>query len=1207
MQRWRDGETVNSQTDERAWNVVKHYHEMFASGFETFLMEGKAPTPELRNLFATFRDWLLLVYKRLLKSTPLKANRYEGVELNDEVRGFFDRLVATDAEIEAAKAEHKLEGNSLKILGMTGEQAKKHEQLINEANDEAQADLTASAMDEARRETTKWWKAGVKEHEADVTEELNATNTYRARDYLSGDRDIEGLPEGLKLDRDYVVEHYGKAAARKLTKMIAKDGAHPELVSNWFEYAGADEMVTDLLGSMNKAERKKYARAEAESRMKQVHGDMMTDGTIDQKARSSLHNNKQAERLHAEAAFLNEQAGKKTPPRSRYKAAAEQQVAQTAIKDIRPDVHRRQEVRARNEALKAAAKGDLVKAAMEQHRALRQFYLYRESVKALEQADKDAKVGKSMKGKKLNKIRQAGDHYYDQITALLEKFEFRTLSNKQLEKRQAMRAWLDKTMNQAGEGDPKRNHEVLSEAEKQAEYDASVDDEQKAGPDTNTMDRLIEQAGRTNWRELTPGELSAVASALKSVEHLARLKNKLLTAKDKRDLNEWVTELLDSIEKNSTSKKVKDFGSTTTWWEDRKKGFEAFRDISKTPTGILKMLDGFEQDGVAWNLIGRPLQEAAAAETEQVNQANKDLEKIFDRYTAKEMGLFNRKVFDERLQRNITKHDAISVLLNWGNATNRARVMDGFGIDEDTANYIMDTYLTEKDYEFVKDVWAYLDTFKKASFDLHKDLFGFTPDEVEAEPFPTKYGVMPGGYYPIKYDALKSSAAEQHQMTKLGESFTQGIQSKKVLGSTQARVARVYRPLQTDMTGVIFSHVSDVIHQTTHDRALYDIGRVLSNDQVKQAISDSYGDHIYQQLTSMVRNIKDGTEQVKDIQDRIAQTVRNNATLAMLGASFRTIVLQPFGLTNSIAKARMSGIGVKGLLDGYANHFSEMVKSNAIIREESSYMRNREETQSVAISRIKNKIRKTSGVDKAKEMSMIPIVKSQYHLVDAPLYVAARDRFLDQGMDREKAIELAEQVVRDAQGGGNIIDTAEAMQGGPYRKLFTNFLTYMITTYNLQAENYQRTFKLKEQDLLDFAANTFVLMTLPAMLTAALNDWIAGDDDDEEYMERVYKEQLSFMLSMNPLGAQFSGVATGFDYSGPQGTAIISKVGDLAQQTGQGENDEALWKATIWTIGLATGLPAAQVSRSLSGGIQAYDEGADAPEAIKKFMFGPER
>lgn len=69
-------------------------HEQFARGFESYLGEGKAPSPELQTAFARFRAWILSVYQAL---------RNLNVELTDDVRGVFDRMLATDEEIEAAQ------------------------------------------------------------------------------------------------------------------------------------------------------------------------------------------------------------------------------------------------------------------------------------------------------------------------------------------------------------------------------------------------------------------------------------------------------------------------------------------------------------------------------------------------------------------------------------------------------------------------------------------------------------------------------------------------------------------------------------------------------------------------------------------------------------------------------------------------------------------------------------------------------------------------------------------------------------------------------------------------------------------------------------------------------------------------------------------------------------------------------------------------
>ncbi len=65
--------------------------EMIARGFEQYLREGKAPSPQLEGVFARFRKWLMRVYRDALDLH---------VELSDEVRDVFDRMLAHEEEME---------------------------------------------------------------------------------------------------------------------------------------------------------------------------------------------------------------------------------------------------------------------------------------------------------------------------------------------------------------------------------------------------------------------------------------------------------------------------------------------------------------------------------------------------------------------------------------------------------------------------------------------------------------------------------------------------------------------------------------------------------------------------------------------------------------------------------------------------------------------------------------------------------------------------------------------------------------------------------------------------------------------------------------------------------------------------------------------------------------------------------------------------
>ncbi len=74
------------RTDEAAYTKAQ---ELFARGFERYLRDGKAPTPELQSLFDKFKNWLLEIYKSLAES-PID------VPLNDAMRAVYGRMLTPE-------------------------------------------------------------------------------------------------------------------------------------------------------------------------------------------------------------------------------------------------------------------------------------------------------------------------------------------------------------------------------------------------------------------------------------------------------------------------------------------------------------------------------------------------------------------------------------------------------------------------------------------------------------------------------------------------------------------------------------------------------------------------------------------------------------------------------------------------------------------------------------------------------------------------------------------------------------------------------------------------------------------------------------------------------------------------------------------------------------------------------------------------------
>ena len=73
-------------------NWTRPAEEKFARGFERYLRDGKAPTPELKQVFAKVREWLIGIYRRI-KGSDID------VEVSPEMRDLFDRMLGGEGAL----------------------------------------------------------------------------------------------------------------------------------------------------------------------------------------------------------------------------------------------------------------------------------------------------------------------------------------------------------------------------------------------------------------------------------------------------------------------------------------------------------------------------------------------------------------------------------------------------------------------------------------------------------------------------------------------------------------------------------------------------------------------------------------------------------------------------------------------------------------------------------------------------------------------------------------------------------------------------------------------------------------------------------------------------------------------------------------------------------------------------------------------------
>ncbi|MDR0378816.1 MAG: hypothetical protein LBI62_02530, partial [Candidatus Accumulibacter sp.] len=123
----------------------RSYHEATAEWFEQYLFEGKAPSLELASYFQKFAAWMKRIYRSI---TDFLTAHPEAGRIDDEVRGVFDRMLATEEQIQLAE-----QGRSLMPLfedvqrsGMDPETFAAYQSLDPEATATAIAELQAKSL-----------------------------------------------------------------------------------------------------------------------------------------------------------------------------------------------------------------------------------------------------------------------------------------------------------------------------------------------------------------------------------------------------------------------------------------------------------------------------------------------------------------------------------------------------------------------------------------------------------------------------------------------------------------------------------------------------------------------------------------------------------------------------------------------------------------------------------------------------------------------------------------------------------------------------------------------------------------------------------------------------------------------------------------------------------------------------------------------------
>lgn len=220
-------------------------HEKLAEAFETYIMEGKAPSVGLRGVFQRFANWLSAIYSKIARSD-------NAAELTPEVRQVFDRMLACREEIEVmARMEGMFGGLPENITSKLSDQNKKALQdKILKAKDKAVDILTRRAMADfsAKRRAEK--AAFIEEIRPQIEEAVALELVNRARHQVG----YEFGKEVKAVDSHFIDDEHGMAHANNSDTLWRKTKpANPAIIARKYRHVLGSVLpnYNDMLNDTN--------------------------------------------------------------------------------------------------------------------------------------------------------------------------------------------------------------------------------------------------------------------------------------------------------------------------------------------------------------------------------------------------------------------------------------------------------------------------------------------------------------------------------------------------------------------------------------------------------------------------------------------------------------------------------------------------------------------------------------------------------------------------------------------------------------------------------------------------------------------------------------------------------------------------------------------------------------------------------------------
>ena len=1099
---------------------------------------------------------------------------------SDQEEQFKDKLVNDEIEeLDKDYPDSKVENSAFTVgpFAFKGKKLQQYTEMVNESRNVVRDKTKKRLLSEQMKERKPIVEKERQRIRKEIEDSINLRRDYNTLELLQNGKLADGSdPDSgfipFKLDKKDIINRYGKDILKDLPKnpiiYTTKEGMLLDHAAEQLGYSSGDQLMQALIGIIPK---KILIDTMTEAEVSSIFGDQFINEEISDTAIDEFHDENRTRILNQQLKHIASKrlgglknvirAVTRPIPSSReMKFEAENIVENIPIINSNPNKYLVAEKKAGKQSGILLARGDLQGAANAKISEIRNHLIYKELIKSKNRLNSQINFIKGLNKENSKKILgNAGQSYVDRVDAILEQYEFKNKSIRSIRRRGNLRDFINKQ-------------------EEEGIYHA-------------VPDSVIEDSRNVNYKELTFGEIQDIYDALKSIMHMARFKDKLLVNKERRDKQQVLGELSESLvtnAKNLVQNTSEMQAIIASHGGDAKATF-------LTPTTIVRELSGFKDVG-PWQDLKAIIDDAIVNKflPRMLETETKEAEITLKHYTPKEIRQFQKKKNYTQIDAALSKEEILSIAQNRGNPSNWAAVQDSVNLlgrkrgkpTESELNFILDL-LDKKDWDFLQERWDLAESFRGEIQESNIRRFGKKLKMVEAVPFKTKFGEYRGGYITLSYDREKTPTARDLR----DKNYSDMVSGRKGKARTRAnfrqeRVGSANQAVKLSLN-VLSRHLQDVVRDLSIGDEVNYISRILQDKSLQQDFRNVGALWAHDALDLWLKDVAAGEIVSGNKIDSTLRHLRAGVVASSLGWNVSTTMVQLTGLVNTYKTLGHKYVnrGIKIFMA------SEWRGPNSIWKQVQTMSKRMEYRAQVAFNKdirdAKKIFSKMTFIPEPVRSSYFLFINKAQQVVDTINWLAAFERGKELHNDNlKKAIDFADNAVVRAQASALFSDRSAIERGtihgklqqSEWVKLFTTFSSYMVAKANIAYEKTRTTDFRSPSQIAKWSVDLIMLYLVEAAIIAAIRGNWPDEDDDESTFAFLTKEFLFSIGSTLPLMREVTSEIEGYRGGGVIST-VSKRLADPVKQISQGEIDAALVKSLNNAGGLLFVYPSVQTNR----------------------------